>query len=113
MRELSRAANRPNHRDLEVSYVMRSVSSVIVSATKSTPHDNARRKSSLSDQVLEHARPRSADAAATKEGGRRTSLISDASIRQIQMRWRLRKAKRLLEKISAEKILGTMRSLLF
>ena len=108
MRALS-GAEKPSMllRDSAVSSVMRSVSSVIVSATKSQPETGGRRKR-RTEQVIEQARPRTACAPATKNTSpsNRDSQVSESRIRTIQMRWRLRKAKRLLEKISAEKILS-------
>lgn len=94
--------------DSDMNTVMRSVSSVIVSATKADSIAVAH----------ESERPRSADATVASAARKQQHAVasaalmtgpmpfSDAKIRQIQIRWRLRRAKRMLEKISAEKILG-------
>ena len=85
--------------DSEMSRVMRSLSSVIVPAMK---------KSGISpdhsDQGTVHNPVYKASPLKPSNDGER--VIDESRIRQIQIRWRLKKAKRLLEKISAERILG-------
>ena len=87
----------------DTDMVMRSVSSVIVSAARGTDGGPPPAAAEPGE-----ARPRTAPSAVAMVAGAAGAgrPFSDAKIRQIQIRWRLRRAKRMLEKISAEKILG-------
>lgn len=83
--------------DSEMSRVMRSLSSVIVPAIKKSGSPSP-------DRETVHNPVYKASPLKPNTGGER--VVDESRIRQIQIRWRLKKAKRLLEKISAEKILG-------
>ena len=99
MRKLSGGLTEaePVHDDHEMTRVMRSISSVIVPAIKGAGNGSGASidQSKGNGYISSPLKPRAEE-----------SSVDESRIRQIQIRWRLKKSKRLLEKISAEKILG-------